>query len=71
MNDTALAAALSRVEQALGRIEAVAAQPVPPAANSGGDSDLKAKHEALKTETRAVIDELDTLIAKTRAGESL
>ncbi len=52
--------AIGRIERALSRIEQV------PRAASNNDSDgaLVAKHERLKSETKAAISELDNLIAR-------
>lgn len=69
MTDSALAAALSRVDAALGRIEAAATRPqLSSASNDAGHDDLAARHTALKSETRSIIVEMDALIAKARSG---
>jgi hypothetical protein len=47
--------AIGRIERALSRLEAVK---VP----TGGDTELQARHEALKSETRAAIRDIDALL---------
>jgi hypothetical protein len=61
MSDDRLMSALSRIDQALARLESVRMP-------AGGDPALQAKHDALKAETRAAIGELDRLIAATKAA---
>jgi hypothetical protein len=54
--------AILRIEQALARIEAAAARPVPKTAP--GLAELTQRHEALLKETRAAMADLDALIAQ-------
>ena len=51
--------AIGRVERALSRIE----QAPHPTATAGSDSELLAKHERLKSQTKAAIADLDQLIS--------
>lgn len=53
--------AIGRIERALGRLENLA-----PRAGIGGDPELEARHENLKSETRAVIGQIDRLLAEVR-----
>ena len=51
--------AIGRIERALSRIE----QAPRPTVNLGNDDQLLAKHEKLKSETKAAIADLDQLIS--------
>lgn len=51
--------AIGRIERALSRIEQAPRATV----NMGADSDLLAKHERLKSETKAAIADLDQLLS--------
>lgn len=53
-----LIVAIGRIERALSRLEQLPAE-----ANSEAVSDLAGKHEQLKAETRAVISDLDAILA--------
>ncbi len=57
MADERLILAIGRIERALSRLETVK---IPRA----GDGDLVARHEALKSETRAVIRDIDALLTQ-------
>ena len=57
MEGDRIARAAARIEAAARRIEAAAARPA-----SGDDPDLTRKYQALRTETGAVLAELDRLI---------
>lgn len=59
MAEQQLIIAIGRIERALSRIE----QAPRPSAGASDDSKLLAKHEQLKTETRAAIVDLDRLIS--------
>lgn len=52
--------AIGRIERALSRIEQLPERPT----TSGGDPDLLARHEQLKSETRAAIREIDELLER-------
>ena len=52
--------AIGRIERALSRLEQVPMQ----APVGDGNSELFARHERLKAETRAAINEIDDLIVK-------
>ncbi len=49
--------AIGRMERALSRLETVKFP-------TGGDSDLRARHEALKSEARAAIRDIDALLGQ-------
>ena len=51
--------AIGRIERALSRIE----QAPRPAVTMGADSEVLAKHERLKSETRAALADLDQLLS--------
>ena len=51
--------AIGRIERALSRIE----QAPRPTVGAGGDTELLAKHERLKSETRAAIADLDEMLS--------
>ncbi len=57
MPDNKLIIAIGRIERALSRLEQLEVPLV-----SNNDNNLRAKHEALKSETQSVIRALDTLI---------
>jgi hypothetical protein len=57
MADERLILAIGRIERALSRLETIK---IPSSAESG----LAARHEALKSETRAAIRDIDALLAK-------
>ena len=59
MAEQQLIIAIGRIERALSRIE----QAPRPSAGTPDGSELLAKHEQLKTETRAAIVDLDRLIS--------
>jgi hypothetical protein len=52
--------AIGRIERALSRIE----QAPSPNANPTGETELRAKHDLLKTETQAAIADLDLILAR-------
>ena len=55
MSEQRISGAIDRIERALARIEALAANP-------RGDGEAAAKHEALKTRVAASLSQLDELI---------
>jgi hypothetical protein len=57
MADERLILAIGRIERALSRLETVKMQ-------STDDSDLSARHEALKSETRSVLRDIDALLSQ-------
>ncbi len=57
MADERLILVIGRIERALSRLETVKFP-------NGGDNELVARHEALKTETRAVIRDIDALLTQ-------
>jgi hypothetical protein len=59
MAEQQLIIAIGRIERALSRIE----QAPPPSFIPTNDTELQASHDRLKAETRAVIADLDTIIA--------
>ena len=58
--NSAIAAALSRMEKALARIEYAARR------SSAADPSLKARHDQLKTSVAGALADLDALIAEHR-----
>lgn len=59
MTQQRLILAIGRIERALSRLERL-----PERATAAGDPDLSAKHERLKSETRAAIREIDELLER-------
>ena len=57
--------AIGRIERALSKLEQAS---IPINSASGTDHDLVSKHEKLKSETRAVIQDIDRLIAQSGAA---
>jgi hypothetical protein len=49
--------AIGRIERALSRLETVKA-------TAGGDTELRARHEALKSEARTAIRDIDALLGQ-------
>lgn len=62
MEGTRIEQAVGRIEAALGRIEAAAGRLSDDSAGSGAASDLARRHEALRSEVRASLTELDRII---------
>ena len=63
MADERALAAIRRIEQALGRIEAVASRPKPaPAADSDELRQLRDVHQALRAKVEGAIGQIDRLL---------
>jgi hypothetical protein len=62
MADERALAAISRIEQALARIEAVLSRPRPPAADSGELRQLRDVHHALRMKVEGAIGQIDRLL---------
>jgi len=62
MADERALAAISRIEQALARIETVLARPKPPPADSGELNQLRDVHHALRTKVEGAIGQIDRLL---------
>ena len=60
MRDQRLEKTIQRIERALARIAAAADA----SAGNGGDRDLAARHEAMRSKVRAELDRLDTVIGE-------
>ncbi|MES2781496.1 MAG: hypothetical protein V4657_01750 [Pseudomonadota bacterium] len=58
MADERFIVAIGRIERALSRIEKLAVAP-----SATGDTDLAERHERLKTETLAAIQDMDKILA--------
>jgi hypothetical protein len=63
MPDNKMIIAIGRIERALSRLEQLKVPMI-----SNDDNILRAKHEALKSETQSVIQALDSLIDEGRAN---
>jgi hypothetical protein len=61
MSQERLILAIGRIERALSRIEQA---PIPASSALIADNDLAQRHEKLKAETRAALNDIDRLIAK-------
>lgn len=60
MSHDRLIIAIGRIERALSKLERT---PLPPPGQGSADDDLAARHARLKSETAAVLDDIDRLIA--------
>ena len=65
MNEDRSSRALTRIEQALARIEAAARRPVP-VANEAELSELRARHQQLVSAVEESLGQLDQLIESTQ-----
>jgi hypothetical protein len=62
--------AINRIEAALARIEAVSIKSIPSTSAYIEVAQLKARHDALRNETKAALTDIDRLIADAQAGQS-
>ncbi len=69
MKDERALRAIRRIEQAIGRVEAVASRPSPPAAPPRDDSELlrlRQAHQTLRQQVEGAIGEIDRLLEDPR-----
>jgi len=67
MADERALAAIRRIEQALGRIEAISSKPKPPTADPEELRQLRDVHQALRNKVEGAIGQIDRLL-ETEAG---